>query len=648
MRFCRDAMVKRCVISVTFIRMFKTPIRKLCIALGVALWLLPPGHAAAQLPADNAQVLRSTDAHYDLIYQKMQWQVDPDVNFIAGTITSHILPSEDMSGITFNMSAALIADSVFINGEKITGVIHSVDFLEIPAVFGAGQTDTVVVHYHGAPAGTGFGSFMQDTHDSVPVIWTLSEPYGAQDWWPCKQTLTDKIDSMDVFITVPDGYTAVSNGLLMSALSSGGFTTWHWKHRHPVATYLVCLAVTNYVQYNDTITLGDVSVLVENYVYPESLATAQTATSELAGPMLLFSQLFGTYPFADEKYGHAECNFAGGMEHQTITFVGVWDYELLAHELAHHWFGDFVTCASWQDIWLNEGFATYLSGMCLEFLKPDAFQNFLYWRNVWATSAPDGSVFCEDTSLVSRVFSGRLTYSKGALVLHQLRWVVGDSIFFEALNNYLYDPAIANGFATTRQLTDHFEAVYGSDLDWYFDDWIYGQGFPTYTISWTQDADNMVELVIDQVQSHPDVSFFELPLELRFSSAGYDTSIVVQNTVNHQVVYLQLHAAVNTLNFDPMQHIIDGEAVILGNLVECGDFDFKVYPVPADDKIAVTLCGDAFYNLRMYDLQGRLLIDRPIRRFDTFDVSQLAGGMYIISIFDTQGLLVKSREIAVQ
>ncbi|MFZ1612435.1 MAG: M1 family aminopeptidase [Chitinophagales bacterium] len=591
-------------------------------------------------------IRESIDA-YNVIYQMMEWQVDPNVNFISGKITSYIIPENDLSSIEFNMSALLIADSVFVNNTKIIVFDHSSDILQIPTELNAEQTDTILVYYHGTPAGTGFGSFVQDTHNESPIIWTLSEPYGAQDWWPCKQSLTDKIDSIDVFISTPNAYTGISNGLLESAITSGDFTTWHWKHRHPIATYLICLAVTDYVQYNDTIPVGDVSILVENFVYPESLEDAQIGTAALAGPMQLFSDLFGLYPFANEKYGHAECNFAGGMEHQTITFVGLWDYELLAHELAHHWFGDFVTCASWQDVWLNEGFATYLSGLCLEFLKPDEFQNFLYWRKVWAVSALDGSVFCEDTTIVSRVFSGRLTYSKGALVLHQLRWVVGDAIFFTALNNYLYDPEISNGFATTRQLITHFENVYGGDLDWYFDDWIYGEGFPSYTISWKQDANNLVTIEIDQTQSDNSVDFFELPLELQLSNGDYDTSIVVQNTFSGQEFSLQLNTTVNTLIFDPKIHIISDSNIIRGNLLECEDFDILIYPVPAGKEISVSVCGDALYNLQIYDINGRLVLNSTIKQFDTFDISQLTSGVYIVSVFETTGQLKKSKEIVV-
>lgn len=592
---------------------------------------------------------RSAIENFNLIYQQMEWEVDPAENYIKGKITSHIIPTSTTSFVEFAMSNALQFDSAFINAMPIVSFTHAEDIIrfELPVEILSGQSDTITIYYQGAPAGTGFGSFVQTTHADTPIIWTLSEPYGAKDWWPCKQSLTDKIDSMDVFIITPEEYVAVSNGLLKSIETHEGYSTYHWQHRHPIATYLVCLAVTNYTQYNDYFTVNDTIIEVQNYVYPESLTEAQEGTAQLDGPVQLFSELFGIYPFYDEKYGHAQCNFSGGMEHQTITFTGLWDYELLAHELAHHWFGNFVTCGSWQDIWLNEGFATYLSGLCYEYLKPEEFQNFLYWRNVWATSEPDGSVFCSDTTNIARIFSGRLSYSKAALVLHQLRWIVGDENFFTAVNNYLYDPAIQNGFATTDKLITHMEAIYGSDLGWYFNDWYYGEGFPAYTITWEQNETYLVTVKIEQTTSHPSVDFFELPLELNFSNTEGDTSIVVWNTLQSQYFYLQLNMQVDRLFFDPYQHIISANNIIKGNITDCDTPEIFVYPIPANNTITIITCGDALYQLKIFDVSGREVLNGTVRQFADVDISSLAKGIYIVSVKAENDDQIISKEISV-
>lgn len=198
------------------------------------------------------------------------------------------------------------------------------------------------------------------------VLWTLSEPYGARDWWPTKQTLNDKIDSCDIFVTTPSGYKVGSNGILLNVVQDGNNVIHHWKHIHAEPAYLIAIAVADYSEYIDWVPLdsGD-SLMVLEYVYPCNLLSAQLQTTDIIPTMQFFIELFGDFPF--EKYGHAQFGWGGGMEHSSMTFVGGFNHGLLAHELAHQWFGDKITCGSWQDIWLNEGFATYLEGLTYDF-----------------------------------------------------------------------------------------------------------------------------------------------------------------------------------------------------------------------------------------------------------------------------------------
>ncbi|MBL0103769.1 MAG: hypothetical protein IPP51_08435 [Bacteroidetes bacterium] len=247
---------------------------------------------------------------------------------------------------------------------------------------------------------------------------------------------------------------------MLSAVEQNGSTnTYQWKHRYPIAAYLVCLAVTDYAEYSHWVPYGSDLLEVQNYVYPEDSAFAVTQTNQIVPIMQLYDTLFGIYPFQNEKYGHAQFNWGGGMEHQTITFVSGFDFELIAHELAHHWFGDKVTCASWHDIWLNEGFATYLALLCYEHMDPNYWLMSKQYYISSVTSSPDGSVYCPDTLDPNRIFDGRLSYFKGAMILNQLRWVIGDSAFFAGCNNYLTDVACAYGFATTDQFRQHMEAA---------------------------------------------------------------------------------------------------------------------------------------------------------------------------------------------
>ncbi|MCB0523270.1 MAG: T9SS type A sorting domain-containing protein [Lewinellaceae bacterium] len=551
----------------------------------------------------------------DIQYCRLHWTVDPAVKYIRGTVMTVFEPYEILSSLEFDFSEALTMDSVLYHGQKLIFTrLGDVLTVEFPQNLAAQVKDSLTFYYQGIPTSTGFGSFETGIHgpDSIPVLWTLSEPYGAKEWWPCKQSLDDKIDSIDVFINHPAGYRAASNGLLVSEVTIGNTTTTHWKHQYPIAAYLICMAVTNYVEYENLAPFNGNTTTILNYVYPESVSAAMEGTAEVVAQMQLFDDLFGLYPFQEEKYGHAQFNWGGGMEHQTMTFVGSWGFELLGHELAHHWFGDKVTCGTWQDIWLNEGFATYLSGLCYEFLLPQYWQNFKQNRIDISTNEQDGSVFVPDTTSVARVFSGRLSYAKGAMVLHMLRWVCGDDAFFEGVRNYLNDPNLAYSYAKTDDLKNHLELSSGKNLNGFFADWYYGEGYPGYQISWSKKPTNEVTIKIDQTQSSPTVSFFEMPLQLKLSDGMSDTMVVLNNTSNGQSFTLQLDFSPTMLEFDPNLWIVSRNNFVQ-ELTSTGEpvpkYDLTIMPNPTHGKAHYQLRIDAGSEIEVHliNAEGRLI-----------------------------------------
>jgi aminopeptidase N len=387
-------------------------------------------------------------ANYDVVYQKLDLTVNPAVYFVSGSVTTRYVAKQAMSALTFDLSDNLTVSSVTRNGVALGFVQNGTNELVItlPAVQQAGVQDTVVVTYSGSPS-TSEGAFEISTHNGSPVLWTLSEPYGAKDWWPCKQDLNDKIDSIDVSITAPSAYISVANGLQTGqVVNNNGTKTTNFKHNYPIPAYLVAIAVSNYTIYNQTAGTAPNTFPIVNYIYPETAPSVQSQLAQTVPIMNLYEQLFETYPFHAEKYGHAQCGISGGMEHTTVSFMGSFGRELIAHELAHQWFGDKVTCASWKDIWLNEGFATYLSGLVVENL--DGAASFTSWKAARIqsiTSAPNGAVYLSnaDTLNVNRIFSDRLSYNKGAMVAHMLRFKMGDAKFFQGMKNYLADPGLA-------------------------------------------------------------------------------------------------------------------------------------------------------------------------------------------------------------
>src|SRR5690606_8707583 len=193
-------------------------------------------------------------------------------------------------------------------------------------------------------------AFTRTTHSGTPIIFTLSEPFGARDWWPCKQDLNDKIDNIDVYITCPTGYIGVSNGLLQSETTNAGMVTRHFQHNYPIPAYLIRLNVTNYVTYNIQAGLGTVQsplVPINNYLYPESNTSSVQAQIDVTAPIMnIFEDKFGPYPYRNEQCGHVQFGWGGGMEHATMSSMGSFPRSLIAHELGHQWFGNRVTCGT--------------------------------------------------------------------------------------------------------------------------------------------------------------------------------------------------------------------------------------------------------------------------------------------------------------
>ncbi len=525
--------------------------------------------------AEHLLEARESDPHmenYDLKYLRLEWEVDPAVRYISGTVTSYFVPYIAIDNIYFELSKDLVVDSVSYQGSNLSYTHNSSDqlIIDFPATVNSGILDSVSVTYHGVPpvANDGFGSFeaKKVCSNSVGALWTLSEPYGAKDWWPCKQTLNDKIDSIDVFVKVPQGNKVGSNGLLKEIIPDGTKNIYHWQHKHPIPAYLIAIAVSDYTAYSDFVPLaGGDSLEILNYVYPCSASSAPAQTPQLIPVMQLFIDLFGDYPFTDEKYGHAQFGWSGGMEHTTMTFIYNFSHYLMSHELAHQWFGDQITCQSWRDIWLNEGFATYLEGMTYEhhLSTTNTWSNWLQTRINAVTYQTWGSVWVDDTTSVSRIFNGRLSYSKGALLLHMLRWKMGDSDFFAAINNYLQDPDLAYGYATTTDLKNHLEAQSGLDLTEFFDDWFYGQGWPTYDVAWHQNTNKDVVVTINQTTSHPSVPFFEMPVPIQFYNDTDTVLLVFDHTHSGQVFTSSIPFVATGATFDPDKWLLAKHSIAL-------------------------------------------------------------------------------------
>jgi aminopeptidase N len=514
---------------------------------------------------------------------------------------------------------------------------------DFPASINSGVLDSVSIFYKGVPPNNGFGSFETTTHAGTPVLWTLSEPYGSRDWWPCKNGLDDKADSVDILITAPSQYRAAANGLLQGETLVAGGTkkTTYWKHRYPIASYLVCFAVTNYTVFNNSVLLGNTNLPMQTYCYPESLAAFQAGTQNTLDAMQFFHSNFGEYPFIKEKYGHVQFSWGGGMEHQTATFIVNAGESLVAHELGHQWFGDKVTCASWEDIWLNEGFATYLAAVYLENKYPANTLNSR--KNVInnITSSSGGSVWVDDTTSVGRIFSGRLSYNKGSYLLYMLRWKLGDQVFLNGLRQYINDPKVAYGFAKTDDLKRNLEQVSGQNLSEFFKDWFKGQGYPSYNVQWTQIGNDYVNIKMNQTTSHTSVDFFELPVALKFKNATREKTIVVDNKTNGENFFRNIGFIADTVLIDP-----DYWLVTKNNIsakvpdATAGQNVVQVFPNPVGNQFYIYLrkmvAGNASINL--FNALGQKVYTKNISlvngsSYVEIPSQYLSKGVYFLKIY---------------
>jgi aminopeptidase N len=579
-------------------------------------------------------------ASTDVIYQRLNFTVDPAVNYISGSVLSSVkFLKDNTSKVQFDLTDVLTVDSIRYNQKRVA-FQHSAYKINItlPSIANKNMVASVEVFYHGAPYLDEMGSFVLSTHDKTPIVWTLSEPYGAKNWWPCKESLSDKIDSIDVYITCPKQYRAASNGKLVDDQVSGQNRTAHWSHRYPIATYLICIAVTDYQTYSDFLDLPNGKRMeVLNYVFPEYLSTAKNQSTNILDILAFYNSKFITYPFASEKYGHAQFGWGGGMEHQTMSFMYNLEFELVAHEMAHQWFGDYITLASWHDIWLNEGFATYLTGLTYENLLNG--QYWQQWKNILVntiTSSPDGSVYVADTTDVNRIFDDRLSYSKGAYLLHMLRWEMGDALFFEGLKNYLKDPEIANGFASQEKLVKHMETAADTSFTEFFKDWYYGEGYPIYRLTSYNDSGKQ-KVRISQSSSHPSVGFFKMHIPVRVWKDGKYTDMRLYNTSQNQEFVIS-ETKVDRIEFDPDKWLIAKADVINPVLHVSLISDIKI--VPEDKCRSLRVLLPEYWGkgtLRMIDLSGRLVKSVELTGSDShINVSNLKSGIYVVNVVTSE------------
>lgn len=607
-----------------------------------------------QLKSNTLSVAQIAETErYDVHYYALDLNMSNLNTNVAGKASIHAISKEPIDSVLFELFSSLTITQVRFNGAPTT-FSRSASAVYVPANIPSNTPFIIEITYNGTPptaatnplGGSGMTNATSPSWGNK-VTWSLSEPFSAYEWWPCKQSLTDKADSCEVKVTVPSNCKAGSNGKLLNVVDLGdGTTRYEWKHRHPIDYYLISVAVARYIEYNVFANpAGSTNpILIQNFIYdnPATLTNFQNDIDETVDFMELFADIYGPYPFDDEKYGHCMAPLSGGMEHQTMTTQGFFEKSLTAHELGHQWWGNNVTCASWADIWVNEGFASYSDYLMIENLYPAERAAYMTDVHTNVMSQPDGSVYVLDSLNESRIFSGRLSYDKGSAIVHTLRYLVNnDQLFFQTLRDF--QNAFADSTAKGIDIKAAFETSTGLDLSNFFNEWYFGQGFPTYSARWNQVGTDLLLEITHTVSASGATPTFTNPLEIRFTRMGLpDTTIRFDITGNTCQYFIPNVGDINTLaQFDPSNWVVNksGAKVYDPNFFlsinEEQLTQFSIYPNPVQNELQIASFDKSTeFEYIVMDFNGKKFSSGILKDKDSLNTTNLNRGSYLLVILN--------------
>jgi len=590
---------------------------------------------------------------YDVSFYFLDLQVENNSIDIAGNVTINAeIIAEQADTFAFELVDELMIDSIWINQLNHPFLRNNNEvFVPLSEPIGQGGNISVKIYYNGTPTSGGFFTGISTAYDSAwnkHVTWTLSEPFNARQWWPVKQDLNDKADSVWVFITTTNTNKVGSQGLLTNiATLPDEKVRYEWKSNYPIDYYLISFAVSEYQEYNiyaHPLEMQDDSILIQNYIYdvPGCLENYKTSIDRTSEFLELFSDLYSLYPFHEEKYGHCLTAMGGGMEHQTMSSMGYFGFGIVAHELGHMWFGDNVTCASWSDIWINEGFATYSDFLAHEFVAGDPWP--LIWMEVAhdiVTKEPDGSVYIPADEIaydnVERIFDGRLSYYKGAVIIHMIRHELqNDNLFFEVLQNFQaqFKDSVASGMDFLNVLNE----TSSMDFSEFFDQWYFGEGYPIYDINWVQD-NNLLQINSQQTTSMPQATpFFKIHMPYKlFFNDGTDTTLNLLQETNDMDYTFTFEKPIDSIQLDPEKWVLKKVAFMNTLNENSKKLPFNISPNPAHDGLFFHFNKESTkpYSLSFFNTSGALVKKQKISFFENqVDLSNLSSGLYLLEISD--------------
>lgn len=512
-----------------------------------------------QLQINKAPV-DGNQASFDVRYYGISVKLDLLTATIQANVKYKIRSTvAALNEVDLNLTNQLQVDSVLFGGTAAS-YTHSARLLKIttPVSYAEGVEFDMAVYYHGSPSSTGGQGMIFGNVNGYMMCYTNCEPFGSRNWWPCKDYPLDKPDSIDIFIDYPSEYKVASNGIIVSdVFSDSGRKLIHYKHNYPIATYLVAFTCADFVYGEQTWTYGSINMPIVTYTLPNTPDAKASFETYVPVALTILSDKFGTYPFATEKAGSAQFGWGGAMEHQTCVFYlpSFHDAWVIVHENSHQWWGDMITCKTFNHIWLNEGFASYSEALGYEayYNSPAVYFNYMQTQKYLGP----GTVFVENLE-TDPIFDGNLSYDKGSWILHMLRGILGDSTFFQVIQDYA-NSQYRWGSLTTEEFSDFVSSRVGHDMYWFFHEWVYGNGHPDYEVSYRCERDTTVSggftlyYVMSQIQTGG--TDFSMPVKTRFVTTGGTTDTTIWN---EGTTFVTLHFADSVTNVivDPQEWIL--------------------------------------------------------------------------------------------
>ena len=586
---------------------------------------------------------------YDVKSYELSLSVSNENTLIDGRAEILVEALRSLDTLVFELQDALTVSRVEFRGDPL-GFEHKEGaiYMVLGRSFQEGELIRVGIDYGGdAGQDRGFFAGVSSKNDykyNFDVTYTLSEPMNASDWFPVKQVLEDKIDSLIFHISCEKPLMAGSNGVLAEVKEEKQTRTFTWITRYPMAYYLVSFAVAEYRDFSFKTALpgGGDSLLVQNFIYDsDEVFSYWEEEIRMTGPLIsTFSELLCEYPFAKEKYGHCMAPMGGGMEHQTMTTLQSFNFFLVAHELAHQWFGDHITCGNWQDIWINEGFASYLEYIAAqELLGQASADEWMENAMAIALGKTSGSVYVPEDQVEDsyRLFDNGLSYKKGAILLHMIRFILDDdALFFRVLQSYLEQ--YGSGNALGADFLAVLEAESAMDFSAFFQQWYYGEGFPRFGIYWNQKGDSL-KIRSEQTTSASEVTpFFQLPFELEILMAdGRTERIRLMQNKNIEEYTVPVVGRITDLIFDPDKHLLKTASVIQELPVNKA---YRLGPNPVSAELFIQFPNAGpFDELRITNMAGQdVLVLKDIENPISLDLSKLTDGSYLLEISNSRGI----------